>query len=59
MSAPTAKQKAAARKAAAVEKDKQAKANALHEKLGSALRAKNLDEAAELFAAGAKLLGAA
>jgi len=49
------KSAAAARRAAALEKDKQAKMNALYEKLGVALRRKDLAAASALFAEGAAL----
>lgn len=55
MSTDAKKTAAAKRRVAAQQKDKRAKMNALHEKLGIALRRQDLAAAAALFAEGAAL----
>lgn len=55
----TKKAGATKRRAAASKKGQMAKANALHEKLGHALRRKDIDAAVALFKQGAALGGAA
>lgn len=55
MSTDTKKTAAAKRRAAALEKDRRAKMNAVHEKLGAALRRQDTAAAAALFAEGAAL----